>query len=120
MVLPIQVYKKKPLMFALCKPAYCFGENGTILCENNIGKIVSLDIETDKFVKLDINKAHLKDKMAIPFAIRLGALQTTQMALLKQQSLVSNITIHATYGNVIVTETLRLIVGEALTGRGVL
>ena len=117
-IVPIKVRKKKPLAFALSKPVYCFGESGTIICENNVGKAVSLRIETDKFIKLETNlklkQTQLKDKMEIPFTIRLSTLQTTQMTLKKQQSLIGSITIRAAYGNTVVEETLRVAVGESL------
>ncbi len=81
----LSVKKSRPFLFSINQEAFASNDKGYLTIENLCGADSFVEVfSPDSFVKLEAKRYPLRDRVMIPFTIKLSALQSAQMSFKKQ------------------------------------
>ncbi len=109
----VSVRRKAPLNVSLSKEAFSYDDSGSLVIVNNCGKDIALDVSVkDSYIKFEGKRYFAEDKTEIPFRVKLSGLQLTQVAILKQAYIVTEIYLKATVDDAVFKKTIKVVIGN--------
>ena len=104
-----------PLRTWLSQEGYGYRDQGAVIIENQADEPLQIDIICNEpFIHFHQKRYKVDGQLNIPFTIKLSALQSAQVLLLKTPFLSAGIEIHAKYKGKLIRKTLSLTAGDIL------